>query len=126
MCNGVLTKRIIALNVIKLQKSFPKLSDDFYDIFITRISELHFTADRLNAACDFVIDTYFYPCPPVALFTSFDISVKLFTYKQAAQYQYENQSTPECILPVRLPGRNKPLFAKIEDIETYNLTPWKL
>ena len=126
ICSGILTKSIIALNVIKLQKSFPKLTDGFYDVFITRIRELNFSADRLTAAVNFVIDTYQFPQPAVALFTSFDITVKLFTYQQAAQYQYENQSTPNCILPVRIPGRNKPLFAKFEDIETYNLIPWKL
>lgn len=83
---GELTPKAGADCVAKIKRSFPMLTNGFFDVFLDRCKDNGFNDERLIAAVNYVIDNCQYPTPTIANFISFDKKVKLFDYNQACDY----------------------------------------
>jgi len=108
---------------MKLKQSFPALGSGFYDIFMDRIKDNGFSDERLTDAVNHVVDTCIYPQPTIAQFLNFDVRIKIYNYSEYVQFVTENRN-PDSMKAVRIAGKEKPMFAKIEDIEKYKLELW--
>jgi hypothetical protein len=71
-----------AQNVLRIQRAFPSLNAEFYDLLIERMKDKGFTNDRMISSVNHVIDNCQYPTPTLANFLSFDKRIKLLTYNQ--------------------------------------------
>lgn len=121
-----LTAKNITLNMVKIQKVFPALSKEFYDIFQERLKDKGFTDNKLNDAVNHVIDTCIYPTPTIAQFLSYDKNIKLYSYEQMLKLnnEYAGQAF-KYFRPVQIGTLEKPMYASKTDIETYNLIEFK-
>lgn len=124
--NDELTGDNVTLNVVKIQKVFPALSKEFYDIFQERLKDKGFTDQKLNDAVNYVIDNCIYPTPTIANFLKYDKNIKLYSYEQMLKMnnEYAGQAF-KYFRPVQIANLEKPMYASKSDIETYNLTEFK-
>jgi len=121
---GKLTNECVASNVIKLNKAFPTLDGSFFDVFSDRIKDNKYNDSRLNDAVNHVIDNCIYPSPTIAQFISFDKMMKLYTYDDVLKMNDLSQSAFKEYRPVRIGENTRPMYARLNDIEQYNLTKW--
>lgn len=119
-----LTKKGIVEMSMKIQRAFPNLEPDFFNIFSDRIKANKFTDNRLKDAVEHVIDTCVYPTPTIAQFISFDKHVKLYTYEDVLEMNKLHGKVFGTYRPVKVGKAVKPMYAHINDIETYNLELW--
>lgn len=111
--SGELTKECLAANVTSLKNAFPALNPAFYDVFMDRIKDNHFSNNRLTDAVQYVIDNCVYPQPTIAQFVSFDRKIKLYTYEQA----FDNVG----LVPVKLENRKSLVWISKIDAETFGI-----
>jgi len=123
--NDNLTTDNVIENVSKIKKAFPILSAGFFDIFQERLKNKGFTDQKLNDAVNYVIDNCIYPTPTIANFLSFDKHIKLYTYDQMLQMP-DVKFAFEIYRPIKMTGREKPLYASKENIKKYNFKKWNL
>ena len=124
--SGELTPRCVAINVKKMQQSFPALTDAFYEIFTERLKANNYCDNRLNDAIEHVIDNCIYPTPTIAQFISFDKRIKLYDYNQVLKLNEElGGKAFELYRPVRIGENVKPVYARVNDIKEFNLELWK-
>jgi hypothetical protein len=122
--NDELTTQNIIEGTVKLKKSFPSLTKEFFDVFADRIKDNKFTDKRLNDSINYVIDNCIYPTPSIAQFISYDKRIKLYTYHDIVRMQDQTQHAFKSYRPVKIHGVNKPMYASINDIAQYNLEKW--
>lgn len=123
---GNLTNQTIIECTRKIKIAFPNLSVQFYDILFERIKDKQFNDERLIAAVNHVIDTCTYPNPAVAQFLSFDKHIELLDYTEYCNFSTENGNKGNRFYrAVKIEGYNRPMYAKIQDIEKYKLNLWK-
>jgi hypothetical protein len=75
----------------------------------------------LQKAVAHVIDTCVYPKPTVANFISFDRHIKLFTYTDITGMLKEDPKAFEHYGIVKIEGIEKPMYARVEDIQRYKM-----
>ena len=116
---GLLTKVGVAKQIAKITASFPKFSDAQLNILRDRIKANGFTDKRFEDAVNYVIDTYegWDKTPNLADFISFDKKFKVFTWKEAIEYDMQDLDAIDV-------GFNEPRWAKKEDIKRFNLKEW--
>jgi len=122
--NDELTTQNTINGTVKLKKSFPALTKEFFDMFADRIKDNKFTDQRLNDSINYVIDNCIYPTPSIAQFISFDKRIKLYTYHDMVRMNDQTQVAFKSYRPVKIYGINKPMYANINDIEVYKLERW--
>jgi len=120
-----LTSECVAANTVKLKQSFPALNTGFYDIFYKRLSANNYTDKRLNDAIGHVIDNCVYPTPTIAQFISFDKRIKLFSIDDMYKKRDISNDAFKTHRPVRIGNNPSPVYASLNDIEEYKLTPWQ-
>ncbi len=119
---GELTTQGIIKGVSAIQKSFPSLPIEFYEVLKDRIKASGFSDDRFIDAVNHVIDNCVYPQPTVAQFVSFDKKIKLNTYEE--MIKKTNEIGPEIwksYKQVMLPGRVKPVWVHIDEANQLGL-----
>ena len=123
--NDELTAENTTLNMVKIQKVFPALNKEFYDIFQERLKDKGFTDKKLNDAVNNVIDTCIYPTPTIANFLRYDRNIKLYSYEQMIKLnnEYAGQAF-KYFRPVKIDNLEKPMYASKTDIEKYDLIKW--
>lgn len=108
--------------VARLKGAFPDLNSSFFDIMIELAQEKNFTDRRLFDAVNHTVINCKYPQPKIAEILSFDSHVELLNY---AQYTRKNDElhgqVAKYYKSIRVHGFDKPFWAKIEDIQRYNL-----
>ena len=114
---------IIAQNKI-ITKAFPQLKDEFFEILNHRLRERKLTDQRLIDAVSHVIDTCVYPTPTVANFLSYDRCIELLTHANLVDMLSDDRYVFDRYEPVRIPGIDKPRYARKEDILEYKLEKW--
>lgn len=119
-----LTTQNIINGTIKLKKSFPALTKEFFDMFSDRIKDNKFTDKRLNDSINHVIDNCIYPAPSIAQFISYDKRIKLYTYHDMVRMNDQTQVAFKSYRPCKIHGINKPMYASINNIGMYKLTRW--
>jgi len=111
-----------ATAIVKLQGAFPDLQAPFFDVMFELAQKENFTNRRLLDAVNHVIMNCKYPQPKIAEILSFDSHVELLNY---AQYTRKNDElhgqVAKYYKSIRVHGFDKPFWAKIEDIQRYNL-----
>lgn len=107
---------------VRLKSAFPDLEAPFFDVFFDLAQENNFTERRLMDAVNHVVMNCKYPQPKIAEILSFDSHVELLNY---AQYTRKNDElhgqVSKYYKSIRVQGFDKPFWAKIEDIQRYNL-----
>jgi hypothetical protein len=121
---GQLTLRTVLEQNLEIAKAFPQLPEGFYETLNRRIKEKKFTDIRLRDAVNHVIDTCQYPVPTVANFISYDKSVQIFTYTDLVKQLNEDKRAWDYYDQVKVPGLDKPGYARKEDVIKYNLEKW--
>lgn len=123
---GQLTPIATAKTIKRLKSAFPDLPDSFHDVISERIFEIGFNDDRFRDAVNHVIDNCVYPKPTIAQFLTFDKRIKLYDYNQYVKLNNElNGMAGKFYKSVEVPGMSKPMWAKITDVEQFNLKLWK-
>lgn len=122
---GQLTNKCIITSVATIKKAFPALPLSFYDVFMDMImdSENNFSDDRLRDAVKHVICNCQYPQPTIAQFISFDKRIKVFTYNEYCKLCDEGAG--KNYQPVAINNNKVPVWAHVNDINQYNIPPWK-
>lgn len=123
--SGELTKKSVAESFFKLKNAFPNLSKVFFDVFSDRVKEHKFNNDRLKNAVNHVIDNCIYPQPTIAQIISYDKLVKIYTWHDISKMLNENKKAFETYQSIRIGNNKKPMYAHVNDIETYKLEKWK-
>lgn len=119
---GSLNPSCVIANVSKIEKAFPSLPTEFYQVFAERIKANGFCDTRLNDAVNSVIDNCVYPSPTLAQFLSFDKKFKVYNYEEMVKKWIElGQDIRKSYNAVKIVGRKKPVWAHIDDIQKYNL-----
>ena len=77
---GKVTSKCLALNIVKLKQSFPKLPDGWYVVFEEMLDGEGFTDERLNDAVRNLIKTCIYPEPTIANIIGYDKKIKRYTH----------------------------------------------
>ena len=121
---GELTTRILLEQNIEIAKAFPQLPESFFEVFNRRIKEKEFTDQRLKDAVNHVIDTCQYPVPTVANFISYDKEVQIFTHNDLLKQLNEDKKAFDYYDLIKVPGLDKPRYARKEDIIKYKLERW--
>ena len=119
-----LTPENLVNNITKIKKAFPVLSKEFYDILMERLKDKGFTDQRLKDAVNNVIDNCIYPTPTIAQFLTYDKNIKLYSYAQMVKLNddYGGEAF-KFFRPIDI-GKDKPMYASINDIKEYNLKLW--
>lgn len=108
--------------IANIKLAFPTLPTGFYAVLLDRVRELKISDQRLKFAVAHVIDNCEYPTPTLAQFIGFDKKIELLNY---AQYTRKNDElhgqVAKYYKSIRVHGFEKPFWAKIEDIQRYNL-----
>ncbi len=123
--NDDLTTENIINGTVKLKKSFPALTGDFFDVLSDRIKDNKFTDKRLNDSINNVVDNCIYPTPTIAQFISFDKRIELYSYEEMLELNNQTQTAFKTYKSVKIAGISRPMYANINDIEMYNLEPFK-
>jgi hypothetical protein len=118
-----LTSKGILKYIKMIRDAFPDLPSGFYQVLAERIKENEFTDQRLADAVKHVIDTCVYPRPTVGNFISYDKKVRLYTYEEMLTKEKELWNTHK---PLRLPNREKLLWAHTDDIRMFNLQQYEV
>ena len=122
--NGELTENGTKENFAKLASNFPKLDGAFYSILADRVRKNGFDDEMLTNAVDSLIDNYQFPEPKVADILSLNSNVEIFTYHDIVKKNDTmNWKAFEYYRPIKIPGLEKPMYASVNDIAKYNLTP---
>lgn len=122
---GELTNECLVKNALVLKKSFPALKNDFIDIFYERLKANGYTDQRLNDAIGHVIDNCIYPTPTIAQFISFDRKMILYNHNDMLKINDTlNGKAFESHKAVKIGNNTFPMWAHVNDIETYKLQPW--
>lgn len=123
--HGELTAQNTIKNVAKLKKAFPQLSENFYDVLLERFKEHKFSDERVEASINHVIDTCIYPQPTLAQFIEYDKNVKIYNYHDMIKIQNETGMAFKMHTKIRLPNVSRPMWARNEDVEKYQLLVWE-
>jgi len=118
---GELDTRSILTNVAKIKQAFPSLPLTFFEVFDERIHANGFSSQRLNDAVSHVIDTCVYPVPTIANFISFDKKVKILSHAHVCDIVSKGEDSMDSFKPIKIKGRNKPVWIHINDIRQYNI-----
>lgn len=122
---GELTKECIARSAVKLNRAFPALPAEFFDVFSDRIKDHSFNDERLKAAINHVIDNCVFPAPTVAQFISFDKRIKVYSYKDMLRMNEELSGKAfQYYKAVKIGNNKMPVWAHVNDIEEYKLKLW--
>ncbi|MGB9697727.1 MAG: hypothetical protein GYA16_15575 [Spirochaetes bacterium] len=119
---NVVTKQVLIMELLRLKKAFPAITNDFVDILAEMVIRERFTEQRLHDAIDHLIKTYEYQHPTVASVLKYDKRVQFHSYADMCDMVDKYGSGVwEIYQKVRLQGQSKPVWVKKSDIETYNL-----
>jgi hypothetical protein len=122
--SGKLTLRIVLEQNMEIAKAFPQLPGGFYEVLNRRLKEKEFTDKRLMDAVNHVIDTCQYPVPTIANFISYDKNVQILTYADLVKQLNDDKGSWDYYDQIKVPGINKPRYARKEDVSKYNLQKW--
>jgi hypothetical protein len=112
----------MAEGVARIKKAFPQVSSGFFDVLLEEIKRIGFTDKRFEDAVTNLIHGCEYPVPTIARLVSWDKKIQLYNYYHMCDKVDKFGSTVwETYKKVVLPGRTKPVWASMADIETYNL-----
>ena len=92
---GVLTARVLATNIKKLQAAFPKQQPVFFNLLTERLIANGFTDERIEDAVNHLIDNFAYKELNIADVVRFDKRVKLYTYQEVASLVTQNKASFE-------------------------------
>ena len=115
---GELTRNGVKLNCAKVLTAFPQLEDSFTDLLTESLFRNNFTDERFADAVNYVIDNCKYPKPRVSDFVQYDKKVKLYTHSEIIDLKHSDFETYKA---VEIDGRDKKLWAHIDDIKEFNL-----
>lgn len=119
---GVSTEEIQVQQIAKIKQAFPSLDITFFQVLLGRVRDLGISDERLKASVNNVIDNCQYPTPTIAQFISFDKSIEILDYNQWVKKNDELHGKISMFYKsIKLPGVDKPYWAKITDIQKYNL-----
>lgn len=90
--SGNLTPIVVLQNINRLKTSFPKMSDDFFNILSERLSDNGFSDERMKDAVNYVIDNFQYKELNVSDIIKFDKRVKLYTYNEVCNMVTKGQA----------------------------------
>lgn len=116
---GTLTAQVLVAQTLKLQKAFPALSAEFFEVLMERVRDLGFTNERLTHAINRTIDTCLYPTFPIAQILNYDVRYKLFTYLDYCNQINENKATDKDFTVIVRNG--KKFFVKVADKEQFGI-----
>lgn len=116
--SGELSVEGLAKGLKTIQKSFPALPIDFYDVLTDRIKANCFSDERFADAIIHVIDTCIYPQPTIAQFISFDKRIKLHSYEEMlSKLDKYGDGIWKSYQVVNLPNRQKPVWVHVDEIK---------
>jgi len=119
---GELTTKNWIDNVKRLKKTFPGLTEGFYDVLAERLTDNMFSDQRLTDAVKHVIDTCIYPTPTIAQFISFDRRIELLKYEDMLRKTDEmGEWIWKHYKPIQLPDREMKVWIHVDDIKKYNI-----
>lgn len=78
--DGKVSPECLALNIVRLKDSFPKLENGWYRQLQRFIEAERFTDKRFDDAVDNLIKTCVYPEPTIASLLGYDKKAKLYTW----------------------------------------------
>lgn len=91
--SGPLEPANLAQNMNRLKASFPKMSNEFFNVLAERIVANGFSNERLKAAVNHILDNFQYKELTVSDIIRFDKRVKLYTYNEVCMMVTKNQAS---------------------------------
>lgn len=79
---GKVSPECLALNIVRIKDSFPKLGNGWYRQLEHFLDSENFTDQRLNDAVENLIKTSVYPEPTIANILGYDKKIKIFTWDE--------------------------------------------
>lgn len=113
----------IKTHIHQLAVAFPNMSPEFWQLLSVRITKNGITASRLEAAVASVIDNFTYQRLTIAdiLGEGKDKRYRLFSYPAMVAECQKVGGTTDDYTPIRLRGREKPVWVSKADKALYNI-----
>ena len=82
---GKVSPECLALNIVRLKDSFPKLENGWYRQLQHFLETERFTDNRFNDAVENLIKTCVYPEPTIATVLGWDKKIKTYTWNELGE-----------------------------------------
>lgn len=92
---GMLTDRVLASSIKKLQVAFPKQAPGFFNILAERLIANGFTDERVQDAVNYLIDNFAYKELNIADVVKFDRRVRVYTHQEVSSLVTQNKASFE-------------------------------